>query len=75
MTLPSNKDRPTDLKNSSLHHDLKNQPGEDGNPDHTTDNDTGDKDALSEKVASAIKSSDDDTAIAQKLKNAVRKGT
>jgi len=28
-----------DLKGSDLHHDLKNQPGEKGDPNHTKDDD------------------------------------
>lgn len=33
----SNKKTVIDLEGSELHHDLKNNPGEKGDPDHTED--------------------------------------
>ncbi|MEL6516338.1 MAG: hypothetical protein AAFQ39_01385 [Pseudomonadota bacterium] len=55
-----------DLKGSEQHHDLKNQPGEDGDPDHAdTDG------ALSPELEEVVESTDASTQIADKLKRAV----
>ncbi|MBY4892864.1 hypothetical protein KUL25_08820 [Rhodobacteraceae bacterium N5(2021)] len=64
MTQPTVKH--PDLKNSELHHDLKDQPGDAEDPDHA-DGDT----QASDKIEKAVTESDDDTQIADALKRAV----
>lgn len=55
------------LKGSEQHHDLKNRPGENGDPDHAkTDSE------LSGDVAQQIEENDESTQIAEELKNAVK---
>ena len=56
-----------DLKNSELHHDLKNQPGENGDPDHAEDGDG----KLPSDIEQAVKDGEGDNAIAAELKDAV----
>ena len=56
----------SDYPGSENHHSLKDQPGEKGKPVPTEE--TGD---LPDDVEDAIKSSDDDTEMADKLKSAI----
>ncbi|WP_306115546.1 MULTISPECIES: hypothetical protein [unclassified Roseovarius] len=57
-----------DLKGSKQHHDLKNRPGEAGDPNHA-ENDG----ELSDEVASAIAEGEGDTQIADALREAAEK--
>lgn len=67
MSLP--EDAPYDLKNSKLHHALKNRPGKSADETHAqSDDDTG----LPGDVKSAIKSGDDTTQLADELKSAIK---
>ncbi len=56
------------LKGAEQHHDLKNQPGEKGDPDHTETDGT-----LPEDVEAAIKNAEADNEMAAALKDAVKK--
>ncbi|WP_425093511.1 hypothetical protein [Tropicimonas sp. S265A] len=56
------------LKGSEQHHDLKDQPGENGDPTHAdTDGE------LPEDIAAAIRDGEADTEIAAAMKDAVEK--
>jgi len=56
---------PLDLKGSEQHHDLKNQPGEKGDPDHADA-----KGEAGDTVKSALKGKDEKTAMSAALKDA-----
>lgn len=55
------------LRGSEQHHELKDQPGEEGDQDH----DDGARGSLPDDIAEAIKVGDDKTGIAAALKDAV----
>ncbi len=58
----------TELKGSEQHHDLKNQPGEEGDPTHAETSRP-----VSEDLKAAIRQGEPDTEIAAALKGAVEK--
>ena len=59
-----------DLENSALHHELKNQPGENGDPDHAKSDGS-----LSGDVEDAVKDGKGDTALGAALKDVVEDDT
>ncbi|WP_424926961.1 hypothetical protein [Amaricoccus tamworthensis] len=56
-----------DLKNSELHHPLKNEPGEKGDQDHAESDGN-----LSRKGEKTVEDNDSDTGIADALRDAVK---
>lgn len=54
------------LKGAEQHHDLKNQPGENGDPDHAEDANA----PISEELVATVEDSKADTDMAAALKNA-----
>lgn len=59
----------SELKGSEQHYDLKNQPGEDGDPNHANEDDPASPETR-KMVKKAAKKSDEDTQIASALKDA-----
>ena len=59
-----------DLKGSEQHHDLKNQPGTHGDPDHTELHQTGGE-AAKATIKDALAEADEETQITSALKKAV----
>lgn len=61
---------PRNMKNSELHHKLKNQPGEKGDEAHTRPDKEGE---LSPEVQRTIENAKSETQLAEELKTAVEK--
>ncbi|WP_223428126.1 hypothetical protein [Tateyamaria pelophila] len=65
MATRPTKIKPDQLEGSNLHHDLKNQPGEEGNPDHAEGSEN---EALDEELVETIQEADADTQIANQFR-------
>jgi len=59
----------SELKGSEQHYDLKNQPGEDGDPNHANEDDPASPETR-KMVKKAAEKSDEDTQVASALKDA-----
>jgi hypothetical protein len=70
-TSPHDTQMPLDLKGSEQHHDLKNQPGEHGDPDHADGADKTDGETV-ETVKEAVDGKDKKNAMSDALKDAVK---
>jgi len=62
---------PLDLNGSEQHHDLKNQPGEKGDPEHTKPN-GGDKGKADGAIKDTLEQSNEKTTMSAELKDAAK---